>query len=82
MLNTKNQLADIFTNPLDEKSFSKLRNELNIFDSRNFDWNIAHIAQVYTFDHVSFIWCKCIFLIILVPRLQLMCFRVYLYTKS
>jgi hypothetical protein len=36
-VNTKNQLADIFTKPLDEKTFSKLRNELNIRDSRNFD---------------------------------------------
>jgi hypothetical protein len=34
---THNQLADIFTKPLDEKTFSKLRNELNILDSRNFD---------------------------------------------
>jgi hypothetical protein len=34
---TKEQLADIFTKPLDEKTFSKLRNELNILDSRNFD---------------------------------------------
>jgi hypothetical protein len=54
-VNTKNQLVDIFTKPLDEKTFSKLRNELNILDSRNFDWNIAHIAISYTFDHVSFI---------------------------
>jgi hypothetical protein len=29
---TKEQLADIFTKPLDEKTFSKLRNELNILD--------------------------------------------------
>jgi hypothetical protein len=36
-VNTKNQLYDIFTKPLDEKTFSKLRNELNILDSRNFD---------------------------------------------
>jgi hypothetical protein len=36
-VNTKNQLADIFTKPLDEKTFSKLKNELNILDSRNFD---------------------------------------------
>jgi hypothetical protein len=36
-VNTKNQLADIFTKPLDEKTFSKLRNELKILDSRNFD---------------------------------------------
>ena len=36
-VSTHNQLADIFTRPLDEKTFSKLRNELNILDSRNFD---------------------------------------------
>jgi hypothetical protein len=36
-VNTHNQLADIFIKPLDEKTFSKLRNELNILDSRNFD---------------------------------------------
>jgi hypothetical protein len=71
-VNTKDQLADIFTKPLDEKTFSKLRNELNILDSQNFYWNIAHIAHLYTFDHVSFTWYKCIFLIIL-PRLRLMC---------
>jgi hypothetical protein len=53
-VNTKNQLADILTKPLDEKTFSKLRNEINILDSRNFDWNIAHIAHLYTFDHISF----------------------------
>jgi kynurenine formamidase len=35
--NTQNQLVDIITKPLDEKTFSKLRNELNILDSRNFD---------------------------------------------
>jgi hypothetical protein len=34
-VNTQNQLADIFTKPLYEKTFSKLRNELNILDSRN-----------------------------------------------
>jgi hypothetical protein len=36
-ISTHNQLADIFTKPLDENTFSKLRNELNILDSRNFD---------------------------------------------
>jgi hypothetical protein len=36
-VSTHNQLADIFTKPLDEKTFSKLRNEINILDSRNFD---------------------------------------------
>jgi hypothetical protein len=36
-VSTKEQLADIFTKPLDEKTFTKLRHELNILDSRNFD---------------------------------------------
>jgi hypothetical protein len=36
-VSTKEQLADIFTKPLDERTFSKLRNEVNILDSRNFD---------------------------------------------
>jgi hypothetical protein len=36
-VDTKNQLADIFTKPLDEKTFCKLRSELNILDSRNLD---------------------------------------------
>jgi hypothetical protein len=37
MLAPHNQLADIFSKPLDEKTFSKLRNELNILDFRDFD---------------------------------------------
>jgi hypothetical protein len=36
-VSTKEQLVDIFTKPLDEKMFTKLRNELNILDSQNFD---------------------------------------------
>ena len=32
---TEDQLADIFTKPLDEKRFYKLRNELNILDFLN-----------------------------------------------
>jgi hypothetical protein len=35
-ISTKEQLADIFTKPLDEQTFNKLRHELNILDSRNF----------------------------------------------
>jgi hypothetical protein len=81
-VNTKGQLADIFTKPLDEKTFSKLGNELNILDSWNFDLNIAHIAHLYTFDHISLIWHKCIFRILIMPKLRLMGFQVYLYTKS
>jgi hypothetical protein len=36
-VSTKEQLADIFSKPLDEKTFTKLRNELNVLDSQNFD---------------------------------------------
>jgi hypothetical protein len=64
-VSTHNQLAVIFTKPLDEKTFSKLRNELYILDSQNFDWDIAHIALVYTFDHDSFIWYNAYFLFFL-----------------
>jgi hypothetical protein len=34
-VNTENQLADIFTKPLDETRFCFLRSELNILDSHN-----------------------------------------------
>jgi hypothetical protein len=36
-ISTENQLADIFTKPLDEKRFCRLRSELNALDSRNLD---------------------------------------------
>jgi hypothetical protein len=36
-VSTHNQLADIFTKPLDEKTFSKLKNEQNVLGSQNFD---------------------------------------------
>jgi hypothetical protein len=36
-INTENQLADIFTKPLDEKRFCRLRSELIVLDSRNLD---------------------------------------------
>jgi hypothetical protein len=36
-VSTENQLADIFTKPLDEKIFCRLRSELNVLDSRNLD---------------------------------------------
>jgi hypothetical protein len=36
-ISTENQLADIFTKPLDEKSFCTLHSELNVLDSRNLD---------------------------------------------
>ena len=34
-VNTQEQLADIFTNPLDKARFRELRHELNIIDSSN-----------------------------------------------
>jgi hypothetical protein len=36
-ISTENQLADFFTKPLDEKRLCRLRSELNVLDSRNFD---------------------------------------------
>jgi hypothetical protein len=36
-ISTENKLADIFTKPLDEKNFCRLRSELNVLDSRNLD---------------------------------------------
>jgi hypothetical protein len=33
---TEDQLADIFTKPLDEAMFCRLRNELNVLDLSNF----------------------------------------------
>jgi hypothetical protein len=36
-ISTENWLADIFTNPLDEKRFCRLRSELNVLDSWNLD---------------------------------------------
>jgi hypothetical protein len=45
-VSTHNQLADIFTKPLDENTFRKLRNELNILDS----WNELNILDSWNFD--------------------------------
>jgi hypothetical protein len=36
-ISTENQLTDIFTKPLDEKTFCRLHSELNVLDSRNLD---------------------------------------------
>jgi hypothetical protein len=33
---SENQLADIFTKPLDEATFCRLRSERNVLDSSNF----------------------------------------------
>jgi hypothetical protein len=36
-VSTENQLTDIFTKPLDKKTFCRLHSELNVLDSRNLD---------------------------------------------
>jgi hypothetical protein len=36
-VSTENELADIFTKPLDESTFCRLHSELNVLDSRNLD---------------------------------------------
>jgi hypothetical protein len=36
---TEDQLADIFTKPLDEATYRRLRNELNVLDLSNFTKN-------------------------------------------
>jgi hypothetical protein len=38
---TNEQLADIFTKPLDEKRFQELRSELDIIDSQTVAWKVA-----------------------------------------
>jgi hypothetical protein len=40
---TNEQLANIFTKPLDEKRFWELKSELNIINSRNVAWLVAHL---------------------------------------
>jgi hypothetical protein len=40
---TNKQLANIFTKPLDEKRFWELRSELNIIDSQDVAWKVAHL---------------------------------------
>jgi hypothetical protein len=42
VVSTERQLANIFTKSLDEQRFCVLRNELNILDSRNLAWFVAH----------------------------------------
>jgi hypothetical protein len=42
-ISTENQLADIFTKPLDEERFYKLHSELNVLDLWNFDSPIAYM---------------------------------------
>jgi hypothetical protein len=43
-VSTENQLADIFTKPLDESTFCRLRSELNVLDLWNLDWFVAYMC--------------------------------------
>ena len=57
-IGTEDQLANIFTKPLDEKRFCKLRNELNILDSPTFtcDMPLLQQSKVKLVD-IAFILC-------------------------
>ena len=52
-VNTEEQLADIFTKPLNEKRFCKLRCELNILESSNVLWSGTH-PNTY-----AYWWLRC-----------------------
>jgi hypothetical protein len=51
---TEDQLADIFTKPLDEATFCRLRNELNVLDLSNFTKNelVLNFALHCNIKHV------------------------------
>jgi hypothetical protein len=61
-VSTENQLDDIFTKPLDGKTFCRLRSELNVLDSWNLDWFIAYMCFMpwsCSFMHiVVYLWCS------------------------
>jgi hypothetical protein len=61
-ISTENQLADIFTKPLDEKTFYRLRSELNVLDSCNLDWSIAYMClclwSCSLMHIVAYLWCS------------------------
>jgi hypothetical protein len=40
---TNDQLADIFTKPLDERRFHELQSELNVIDSQNVAYDVTHL---------------------------------------
>jgi hypothetical protein len=61
-VSTENQLADIFTKPLDEKTFCRLHSELNVLDSRNLDWCVAYMClMLWSCSLMHFVvywWCS------------------------
>jgi hypothetical protein len=56
-VSTENQLADIFTKPLDEKTFCRLRSELNVLDSHNLDWSIAYLCVMFLIMFLYAYYC-------------------------
>ena len=52
-VNIEEQLADIFTKPLDEKRFCKLQCELNILESSNVLWSGTHILTLMHVDDLD-----------------------------
>ena len=80
----RKQLADIFTKPLDESRFYVLCSELNILDSHNVDWTIAHLDwwtsmdrrnELERFKYCTLKWFiirnKCIMIIVCIDYLLL-----------
>jgi hypothetical protein len=61
-VSTENQLADIFTKPLDEKTFCRLRSELNVLDSHNLDGSIASMC-VMSLIRFLYAFC-CLFMVL------------------
>jgi hypothetical protein len=64
-ISTENQLVDIFTKLLEEKTFCRLRSELNVLDSRNLDWYTTYMCSMpFIMLHCAFtsfvvhLWCS------------------------
>jgi hypothetical protein len=61
-VSTENQLADIFTKPLDESTFCRLRSELNVLDSWNLDLSIAYMCLMllimFLYAYCCYLWCS------------------------
>ena len=83
-VSTTKQLANIFTKPFDESRFYALRSELNILDSRNVVWTIAHLDwwtsmdrrnELERFKYYASKWFiirnKCIMIIVCIDYLLL-----------
>ena len=52
---SEDQLADIFTKPLNEITFNRLRGELNVVDASNVTWSLYHVLHSCLFP--AFVSC-------------------------